>query len=49
MENMVLKVLSFDLSVPTILSFLSRYEKAANVPDHLKQRFSHLTRVGPSR
>ena len=45
MENLVLSVLSFDLSVPTILSFLNRYEKAANVPSHLSQKFSYLTKV----
>lgn len=44
MENMVLKVLSFDLSVPTVLSFLDRYEKAADVPANLSKKFSFLTR-----
>jgi hypothetical protein len=45
MEHLVLKVLEFDLNVPTILSFLNRYEKAADVPQDTKRTFSFLTRV----
>ena len=45
MENLVLKVLEFDLCVPTVLSFVDRYEKAADVPQDMKRKFSFLTRV----
>ena len=45
MEQLVLKVLEFDLNVPTILSFLDRYEKAADVPPDTKRKFCFLTRV----
>ncbi|XP_028403157.1 G2/mitotic-specific cyclin-A-like [Dendronephthya gigantea] len=44
MENLVLKVLAFDLCVPTILSFLGRYERAADVPEGMKRKFCFLTR-----
>lgn len=45
MENLVLKVLQFDMNVPTILSFLDRYEKAADFPQDMKRKFCFLTRV----
>ena len=45
MENVILKSLAFDLAVPTALSFLERYEKTANLPPNLKEKFSHLTKV----
>ncbi|XP_046853531.1 G2/mitotic-specific cyclin-A-like [Xenia sp. Carnegie-2017] len=43
MENLILKVLEFDLYVPTILSFLDRYEKAADVPEDSRRKFKFLT------
>lgn len=45
MESLVLKVLEFDLCVPTILSFLDRYRKAADVPEDSKRKLSFLTKV----
>lgn len=45
MENLILKVLEFDLYVPTILSFLDRYEKAADVPEDSRRKFKFLTGV----
>ncbi|CAB3995919.1 cyclin A [Paramuricea clavata] len=44
MENLVLKVLQFDMNVPTILSFLDRYEKAADFPQDMKRKLCFLTR-----
>lgn len=45
MENVILKSLTFDLAVPTVLSFLDRYEKRINVQQRLTEKFSHLTKV----
>ncbi|XP_033125655.1 G2/mitotic-specific cyclin-A-like isoform X2 [Anneissia japonica] len=46
MEHLILKVLSFDLALPTINSFLSRYLKATNADnktEHLARYLAELT------
>lgn len=45
MEKLVLKVLAFDLAVPTVLSFLDRYEKGIDLARPFSQKLSNLTRV----
>ncbi|EDO37884.1 predicted protein [Nematostella vectensis] len=44
MEQLVLKVLTFDLSVPTILNFLERFIKATNVPESMAPKVEALAR-----
>ncbi|KAK3752615.1 hypothetical protein QZH41_018802, partial [Actinostola sp. cb2023] len=44
MEQLVLKVLSFDLSVPTTLNFLERYLKATRVPESFAPKVESLAR-----
>ena len=46
MENVILKSLAFDLTVPTVLSFLERCEKSVDLSEELMEKFSHLTKVG---
>lgn len=45
MEQLVLKALTFDLSVPTILNFLERYLKATKAPENLAPKVESLARV----
>lgn len=45
MEQLVLKALTFDLSVPTILNFLERYLKAAKAPQNMAPKVDALARV----
>ena len=45
METLVLKELSFDMAVPTALSFLDRYERAVDLPKEDAKQCSFLARV----
>ncbi|KXJ28471.1 G2/mitotic-specific cyclin-A [Exaiptasia diaphana] len=44
MEQLVLKALTFDLSVPTTLNFLERYLKATKAPENLAPKVESLAR-----
>nr|UST29463.1 g2/mitotic-specific cyclin-A-like [Haliclona caerulea] len=44
MEQLVLKVLTFDLSVPTILNFLERFVKATQAPENMASKVESLAR-----
>lgn len=45
MEHLVLKVLGFDLAVPTVLDFLERFLKAAHVADMQTPKVEALSKV----
>ena len=45
MEHLILKVLSFDVSVPTALNFLERFVKAAFCPESHAAKVEALAKV----
>ena len=45
MEQLVLKVLSFYLSVPTIVDFVERFLRAARIPTAMAPKVGSLSKV----